>query len=1422
MKKIAPTQDIYVSRPLWEQNLSDFISNRNRSSAQSQESTDTLDSTNPERFLVLGGVGGAGKSLLKENIQHFYSQSDTETPLIQINFEVDKELLTESGSQFLWPEILLKASTQINKDISKPGLLNRLTNYFKLKFEYFSGFEYLYNTYISEKNSTAENSKNKRLLTAFTFGFVLLAALTQKYIEDSLKSGFWFVVGSIAVIALSSVSSDLIKTFLLKLKFRLYKSLYKLTFDEKKIKDGADLKEKERFTCNTSLFNHPEKLINVFKSELTYLLSKQKNEVNILLVFDVNKLTDDISRELINFCELLIKPSSEEDAPPLNMYDRSVKVLLVSKHRSQISHAISQSKFVTENRKPRLLDLKSLDEVEAKELVMRKLEHFVKFFQDTKSDSIADNTLAYLHCDELKWKKQKQKARREKNHEFEEQLKLVESLGNILINGIHGITSRLANTVNIRCDVFLKTFGSYSIASLHDLVESTTETKSEGIVEHISETIKHELNEPFERLFHGNDNHEALKHSVILIHCFESVTYEDWRRLTGLNLESFEELVARGYLIDSHMGPTGELRLYLKRHVSDIVAVHPDRYRIAEKGLLSFYRSLTGIHNLPNDKTEFRTTQIELINQAINCFCAPANIQKLNSLDWPLSEFTSLLKLALNAYHYCDTSEDVESELSQSIIDSTFKCILNFFAFTTDTARDYWDQVVFDTEWLEALDVMSKFIELKNPNVQPRLLSLSTVSQIFDLKVGLKRILIGAAKDIIFDFKKETFFVKRNCTSSSNIEALILFHNWGAKLLKNYKRWQYIDEERSFKGIVPINDLNQQKSHEHELLQRLTKLYDGRKVKDKNIGKVDLKQLLITYTQLLSELQNASLSDNQTVEFISVLRKLVSFLLTQREKLDSGTLTEFENDILEPFYDFVTHECTKIMDPSLKAQLVWFQIRTPLYYFCDLRDANLEVTILSSFKSWNEALLTMLSLHSYLGEEDISTLLESIPNIQKCNKTAALELLHKVEFPLSFPERWQKINETVDLNLRLLQKVNRADHFPTVVDKFSHFLSKATKYAEYGQVKDETAINRQMRIAFSGLAYSKTTSHQLPESTVKRLRELYARALIKHLEQRSILRRAESLFESKLHNNNYIENEIEQFSTAQLSSTEDLFSYLLRIISRFNPNRGELKAGDFLVCKVSEIQDDAFKLTALHSDITPVVERNFLPITLYNEVFNKRDIETNSEPWEGRLILLQAVAQNTTKDNDNSDRFTAKGAEYIGGCLHLFFPTAKSWAHTNPRRTRVYKNFESNNADSELEYESYEQIKTDNNIVWEGDLWMGASNSWAALRLTGTYKSMFLASEGKLQKELVNGLGIRRLTAFEKCGVSDRVSAQLAERTEIRHFTNDAYSDLEVFFGENDEVLFAVNTDFVDPRKLRSFSSIFTKIFDVSFAIMSE
>lgn len=106
-------------------------------------------------------------------------------------------------------------------------------------------------------------------------------------------------------------------------------------------------------------------------------------------------------------------------------------------------------------------------------------------------------------------------------------------------------------------------------------------------------------------------------------------------------------------------------------------------------------------------------------------------------------------------------------------------------------------------------------------------------------------------------------------------------------------------------------------------------------------------------------------------------------------------------------------------------------------------------------------------------------------------------------------------------------------------------------------------------------------------------------------------------------------------------------------------------------------------------------------------------------------------------------------------------------------------------------------------------IWMGASNSWAVIRMHPDHMSTWLEKGGMNVKHLQEILGLRRITLIP---TGKGETEQECKDSELKHFVNNAWRACQIVELEPRRVMIQTPAGEDDPRKLRTFSSMLKKI----------
>jgi hypothetical protein len=106
-------------------------------------------------------------------------------------------------------------------------------------------------------------------------------------------------------------------------------------------------------------------------------------------------------------------------------------------------------------------------------------------------------------------------------------------------------------------------------------------------------------------------------------------------------------------------------------------------------------------------------------------------------------------------------------------------------------------------------------------------------------------------------------------------------------------------------------------------------------------------------------------------------------------------------------------------------------------------------------------------------------------------------------------------------------------------------------------------------------------------------------------------------------------------------------------------------------------------------------------------------------------------------------------------------------------------------------------------------IWMGASNSWAVIRMEAEDMSTWLEAGGVNVKHLQTVLGLRRITLIPQGhGATEQESRDM----ELKHFINNAWKACKIAQLTPERIVIHTPLDKQDPRKLRTFTSMLAKL----------
>ena len=201
-----------------------------------------------------------------------------------------------------------------------------------------------------------------------------------------------------------------------------------------------------------------------------------------------------------------------------------------------------------------------------------------------------------------------------------------------------------------------------------------------------------------------------------------------------------------------------------------------------------------------------------------------------------------------------------------------------------------------------------------------------------------------------------------------------------------------------------------------------------------------------------------------------------------------------------------------------------------------------------------------------------------------------------------------------------------------------------------------------------------------------------------------------------------------------------------RSIKRLTP------LGSILVGEVSEIKEDEIIIRS--DDRTYTMKNSLISVATFN--YN---------PVLGQQILFVVLKNNSA---------TSRGVKYVSQIFNIFFPFDDSEENERPLIT------------------------------------MAASNSWSIIEMTGQDKSRILKNKGVLLKQIIEILGLRRITIVKKISGTDPD----APLSRFKDIINSSWSELKILDFQPNQIILecnVANPELVDHRKLRTFFSMIKK-----------
>jgi hypothetical protein len=305
-----------------------------------------------------------------------------------------------------------------------------------------------------------------------------------------------------------------------------------------------------------------------------------------------------------------------------------------------------------------------------------------------------------------------------------------------------------------------------------------------------------------------------------------------------------------------------------------------------------------------------------------------------------------------------------------------------------------------------------------------------------------------------------------------------------------------------------------------------------------------------------------------------------------------------------------------------------------------------------------------------------------------------------------------------------------------------------------------------------------------PESR-RALLELYARQVIAQWQswQRRISGRCPPTASQ-------VQAAAEAFASRDYTAgTEVLSQALLETLSRFNPT-SDIASGDFAVARIERLDARGIELSMEHSNLKIDIPESLVPSPMHAAT-RKSEEELRgrrtrlAEEYVGRLLLVNVTRVTRGGAATGTQiKVTARGSEFVGKTLHLFFPITAGWSTAIP---------------------TLESRPDDKLHKWFGSVWMGGSNSIAVAKCSAQAKTAVLSNGGCFIKELLDLTSLKRLVIF---------SAAADRENEMREFINGLFSDLWLQSRGDSRIVLVNRAGRNDDRKNRTFLQLFRKAFD--------
>jgi len=277
---------------------------------------------------------------------------------------------------------------------------------------------------------------------------------------------------------------------------------------------------------------------------------------------------------------------------------------------------------------------------------------------------------------------------------------------------------------------------------------------------------------------------------------------------------------------------------------------------------------------------------------------------------------------------------------------------------------------------------------------------------------------------------------------------------------------------------------------------------------------------------------------------------------------------------------------------------------------------------------------------------------------------------------------------------------------------------------------------------------------------------------------------------------------VARFRTFSWKKRGDLAAALTHCLATVNPDNGNSYPGDLIVFEKASLKAAAARIGAEAGSeggdmkgLPGVLSQEYLPLTApYTDlpfrwaggliptiIFNW--LTGRSVDDKGQTIIeLPHILTNGLSGKHGSARpVSGRGEEFVANVFDVLFPLADG--NTLPAPDDAAQPF----------------------------VWLGASNSMACVKARGFDQNVLLANGGALVEELRLITSLRRMVVFRKADAG--LSGEDAEEFEIRHFVNDVYEKAQINFEDDGELIVTLDAPNADPRKNRTFLSMFYKVF---------